>query len=101
MRVAPVTQYAKSGNVSIAYQVVGDGPPDLVLVPGFVSHVETAWQWPYLARFLHRLSSVTRLIVFDKRGVDLSFFGAPHEIGPCAAVPPYLDIDEGNYAVSV
>jgi pimeloyl-ACP methyl ester carboxylesterase/DNA-binding CsgD family transcriptional regulator len=70
-RVAPKTRYAKSGDVSIAYQVVGDGP-DLVLVPGFVSHVEAAWDWPYLARFLHRLSSFSRLIVFDKRGTGLS-----------------------------
>src|SRR5438128_3954638 len=61
--VSPVTRYAKSGDVSVAYQVVGDGPPDLVLVPGFVSHVEAAWEWPYLARFLHRLASFARLIV--------------------------------------
>jgi pimeloyl-ACP methyl ester carboxylesterase/DNA-binding CsgD family transcriptional regulator len=71
-RVPPATKYAKSGDVSVAYQVVGDGPPDLVLVPGFVSHVEAAWEWPYLARFLHRLASVARLIVFDKRGTGLS-----------------------------
>jgi pimeloyl-ACP methyl ester carboxylesterase/DNA-binding CsgD family transcriptional regulator len=67
----PQTKYAKSGDVSIAYQVVGDGP-DLILIPGFVSHVEAAWDWPYLARFLHRLSSFSRLIVFDKRGTGLS-----------------------------
>jgi pimeloyl-ACP methyl ester carboxylesterase len=71
-RVSPATRYAKSGDVSVAYQVVGEGPPDLVLVPGFVSHVEAAWEWPYLARFLHRLASVARLIVFDKRGTGLS-----------------------------
>src|SRR5438128_648576 len=70
--VSPVTRYAKSGDVSVAYQVVGEGPPDLVLVPGFVSHVEAAWEWPYLARFLHRLASAARLIVFDKRGTGLS-----------------------------
>src|SRR5438132_10968546 len=56
----------------MAYQVVGDGPPDLVLVPGFVSHVEAAWGWPYLARFDHRLASFSRLIIFDKRGTGLS-----------------------------
>ena len=56
----------------MAYQVIGEGPPDLVLVPGFVSHVEAAWEWPYLARFLHRLASFARLIVFDKRGTGMS-----------------------------
>ena len=70
--VPPTTSYAKSGEVSIAYQVVGEGPTDLVLVPGFVSNVEAAWGWPNLARFLHRLASVSRLIVFDKRGTGLS-----------------------------
>jgi pimeloyl-ACP methyl ester carboxylesterase len=70
--MVPVTRYAKSGEVSIAYQVIGEGPPDLVLVPGFVSHVEAAWQWPYLARFLNRLGSIARLITFDKRGTGLS-----------------------------
>jgi pimeloyl-ACP methyl ester carboxylesterase/DNA-binding CsgD family transcriptional regulator len=68
----PATRYAKSGDVSIAYQIVGDGPPDLVWIPGFVSHVEAAWEWPSLARFLRRLSSLARLVVFDKRGTGLS-----------------------------
>jgi pimeloyl-ACP methyl ester carboxylesterase/DNA-binding CsgD family transcriptional regulator len=67
-----VTAYARSGEVNIAYQVMGEGPTDLVLVPGFVSHVEAAWEWPYLARFLRRLASFSRLIVFDKRGTGLS-----------------------------
>ena len=66
------TQYAKSGRVSIAYQVVGDGPTDLILVPGFVSHVEVAWEEPRLAHFLGRLASFSRLIVFDKRGTGMS-----------------------------
>src|SRR5713101_9254691 len=68
VRVRPETRYAKSGSVSVAYQVIGDGPVDLVLVPGFVSHVEVAWEEPRLARFLTRLASFARLIVFDKRG---------------------------------
>lgn len=68
----PTTSYAKSGNTSIAYQVLGYGPLDLVFVPGFVSHVELAWEEPYLARFLRRLSSFARLIMFDKRGTGLS-----------------------------
>jgi pimeloyl-ACP methyl ester carboxylesterase len=70
--VQPETEYAKSGSVSIAYQVVGDGSIDLVLVPGFVSHVEVAWEEPRLARFLARLASFSRLIVFDKRGTGMS-----------------------------
>jgi pimeloyl-ACP methyl ester carboxylesterase len=66
------TQYALSGNVHIAYQVVDDGPVDLVFVPGWVSHVERAWDIPESARFLKRLSSFCRLIMFDKRGTGLS-----------------------------
>src|SRR4051812_8246892 len=68
----PETRYARSGPVSIAYQVVADGPVDLVLVPGFVSHVEMAWEEPRLARFFGRLASFSRLIVFDKRGTGMS-----------------------------
>ena len=66
------TKYARSGQAHVAHQVLGLGPPDLVLVPGFVSHVEAAWDWPYLARFLYRLASFGRLILFDKRGTGLS-----------------------------
>jgi pimeloyl-ACP methyl ester carboxylesterase/DNA-binding CsgD family transcriptional regulator len=68
----PETKYAKSGDVSIAYQVIGNGPIDLVLVPGFVSHVELAWEEPRLARFLTELASFSRLIRFDKRGTGMS-----------------------------
>jgi pimeloyl-ACP methyl ester carboxylesterase len=68
----PETRYAKSGDMHIAYQVVGDGPIDLVLVPGFFSHVEYAWEEPSFARFLERLSSFSRLIAFDARGTGLS-----------------------------
>jgi pimeloyl-ACP methyl ester carboxylesterase len=66
------TRYAECGGQSIAYQVHGEGPLDLVLVPGFVSHVELIWEEPEIARFLRRLSSFARLIVFDKRGQGLS-----------------------------
>ena len=52
----PVTHYALSGDTHIAYQILGDGPRDLVLIPGFVSNVETAWTWPAQARFLRRLA---------------------------------------------
>ncbi len=66
------TQYAKSGDVHIAYQVTGHGPIDLVFVPGFVSHLEYDWEHPLPARFFQRLSSFSRLIRFDKRGTGLS-----------------------------
>jgi hypothetical protein len=66
------TRYARSDGVSIAYQVVGEGPTDLILVPGFVSHVEVAWEEPRLAHFLGRLAAFSRLIVFDKRGTGMS-----------------------------
>jgi pimeloyl-ACP methyl ester carboxylesterase len=69
---APETRYAKSGDVNIAYQVVGEGPLDLVLVPGFVSHLENDWDEPRSASFLERLASFCRLIWFDKRGTGLS-----------------------------
>jgi len=65
-------QYARSGEVNIAYQVTGDGPFDLVLVPGFFSHLEIDWEHPDHARFLDRLGSFARLIRFDKRGTGLS-----------------------------
>jgi pimeloyl-ACP methyl ester carboxylesterase/DNA-binding CsgD family transcriptional regulator len=66
------TRYAKSDRVSIAYQVVGEGSQDLILVPGFVPHIEVAWEQPRLAHFLSRLASFSRLIVFDKRGTGMS-----------------------------
>jgi class 3 adenylate cyclase len=71
--VVPTTRYAKTPDgVSIAYQVIGDGPRDLVWVPGWVSHVEAAWDEPTMARFFERLASFSRLILFDKRGTGLS-----------------------------
>jgi len=68
----PKTRYARSGSVSIAYQVVGDGPRDLVFVSGWVSHLESGWDEPLLARFRQRLASFSRLILFDKRGTGMS-----------------------------
>jgi pimeloyl-ACP methyl ester carboxylesterase/DNA-binding CsgD family transcriptional regulator len=66
------TRYAKSGDVSIAYQVAGEGPLDLVFVMGWVSHLDWFWEEPRFARFLHRLAVFSRLILFDKRGTGLS-----------------------------
>jgi len=68
----PRTEYARAGDLHIAYQVVGDGPFDLLWVPGWVSNVEAAWDEPELAAFLERLASFSRLITFDKRGTGLS-----------------------------
>jgi pimeloyl-ACP methyl ester carboxylesterase len=75
----PDVQYAKSGDVNIAYQVSGDGPFDLVFVPGYVTHLELHWSIPSFAPFLERLSSFSRLIRFDKRGTGMSdgVSGAP------------------------
>ena len=67
----PPTKYAKSGDASIAYQVVGDGPIDMVLVLGFATHLELQWESPPFARFFERISSFSRLIIFDKRGTGL------------------------------
>ena len=72
MVAPPQTRYVKSGDVHIAYQVVGDGPFDVVYVPGFVSNLEAIWESPTRTSFFHRLSSFCRLILFDKRGTGLS-----------------------------
>jgi pimeloyl-ACP methyl ester carboxylesterase/DNA-binding CsgD family transcriptional regulator len=66
------TSYTKAGRFNIAYQVVGDGPIDLVLSPGWVTHLDLAWDIPSLAAFLTKLASFSRLILFDKRGTGLS-----------------------------
>ncbi len=66
------TQYARSGDTHIAYQIVGDGDLDVIYVPGWVSHVELCWEEPSLARFLNRIASFARLVIFDKRGTGLS-----------------------------
>ncbi len=66
------TRYANSSGINVAYQVLGEGPLDLVYVGGWVSNIEVAWEEPWLARFLERLASFSRLILFDKRGTGLS-----------------------------
>jgi len=68
----PVTRYALSGEVSIAYQVVGEGPLDLLFVPGWISQIEQLWEAPALRRFLERLAVFSRLILYDRRGTGLS-----------------------------
>ena len=84
MSEAPETRYAQSGDVHLAYQVIGDGPIDLVLFGTFVSHVELNWENPSIARFLRGMASFSRLIVFDKRGVGMSDPAATHQ-------PPTLE----------
>jgi pimeloyl-ACP methyl ester carboxylesterase len=66
-----VTRYAKSGEVHVAYQVFGEGP-DLVVAPGFVSHIENYWDEPHFARSLNKVSGFFRIVLFDKRGTGLS-----------------------------
>jgi class 3 adenylate cyclase len=68
----PETRYARSGKVSIAYQVMGEGPPDLVFVPGVISNVEYAWTLPALTDWFGSLASFSRVIWFDKRGTGAS-----------------------------
>ena len=78
----PQTRYARSGDVHLAYQVVGGGPLDLVFVHGWVSNVEYAWEVPPLARFLDRLASFARLILFDRRGTGMSDRVPDRELPP-------------------
>jgi class 3 adenylate cyclase len=73
MASTPETHYARtSEGVHIAYQVSGAGPRDLVLIPGWISHLEWAWEYPPLAKMLERLGTFSRLICFDRRGLGLS-----------------------------
>jgi pimeloyl-ACP methyl ester carboxylesterase len=76
----PQTRYARSGGKHIAYQVVGEGPIDLVLVHGWVSHLELMWDEPAIARFHERLAGFSRMILFDKRGTGLSDRVADNEL---------------------
>ena len=79
MVVRPETRYAISGDVHIAYQVVGDGPFDLVFIPGYVTHMELQWRLLGFSGFLTDMGSFSRLIRFDKRGTGMSdpVSGAP------------------------
>ena len=68
----PETRYARNGPIHLAYQVLGSGPPDLLVNSGPNSHVDYMWAEPSVARFLRRLASFSRLILYDSRGVSLS-----------------------------
>ncbi len=80
----PETRYAKAGDLSIAYHVFGDGPVDIVLIPGLASHIEMLWELPQWRRFVDRIRQYGRFIVFDKRGTGLSDPMPPR-------VPPTLE----------
>jgi hypothetical protein len=68
----PVTRYARSGGVHTAFQVVSEGPPDLIWLPSMTHHVELAWESPAHVGLLNRFAAVARLLVFDKRGTGMS-----------------------------
>ena len=74
------TEYARCGQLNIAYQLVGDGPFDLVFVPSWFSNIEVLWESPMVSRFLDRLASFSRLILFDRRGSGLSDSCGAHEL---------------------
>ncbi len=77
--MVPETRYARSGELHIAYQVVGEGPIDVLWVPTWIWQVEHVWEQPWIARLLRRMASFSRLIMFDRRGSGLSerIAGAP------------------------
>ena len=79
---APEVRYAWSGNVSLAFQVFGDGPVDLVYLQGYCSHLDLNWASPYLARFLRGLGSLSRVIAMDRRGWGLSDRFSPDAVPP-------------------
>ena len=78
----PEVRYARNGDVSIAYSVTGEGSIDLVYIPGYISHVEYMWEGERSARFLHRLSSFSRLLLVDRRGTGLSDRLSPDDLPP-------------------
>jgi pimeloyl-ACP methyl ester carboxylesterase len=84
----PETRYARDGDLHIAYQVVGDGPMDLVLVHQWFSNVVAQWRLPPLARFIERLASFSRVILIDKRGTGAS---DPVPLGGLPTLDEWMD----------
>jgi class 3 adenylate cyclase/pimeloyl-ACP methyl ester carboxylesterase len=78
----PETRFAWNGDVSLAYQVVGSGPVDLVYLQGYISHVDLNWEGPALSHFLRGLANHARLIVFDRRGWGCSDRFSPFDVAP-------------------
>src|SRR5688572_21445185 len=68
----PPVEYTAAGDVTVAYQVLGSGPRDVLYIPGYSSHLEIQWEHPAVARFFRRLASFSRLILFDRRGTGMS-----------------------------
>ena len=89
----PDVSYARNGNVAIAFEVVGDGPVDLVYLPGFINNLEVVWDNQLYARFLDRLASFSRLILIDRRGAGLSDRLSPEDL------PPLEDLADDVLAV--
>ena len=89
----PDVSYARNGNVAIAFEVVGDGPVDLVYLPGFINNLEVVWDNQLYARFLDRLGSFSRLILIDRRGAGLSDRLSPEDL------PPLEDLADDVLAV--
>src|SRR5947199_8743054 len=89
----PETHYALSGDVNVAYQVMGNGPVDIIMVPGFVSHIEFRHELPGYTAFMRRLASFARVVAFDKRGQGLSdrVSDAPSLAQPMDDVPRIMD----------
>jgi pimeloyl-ACP methyl ester carboxylesterase len=90
--MAPTTRYAKSGELSIAYQTLGEGPPDLLYIPGFVSNVELLWELGGWSHNLEQLAQLGRLVFFDKRGTGcsdrtLGTGSAEHRMDDARAIP--------------
>ena len=78
----PETRFAWNGDVALAYQVIGDGPVDLVYLQGYCSNVDVNWESPHLARFLNGLAGLGRLIVMDRRGWGCSDRFSPSDVPP-------------------
>ena len=78
----PEVSYARNDNVALAYQVLGDGPIDVVFQPGFIGNLDLMWEYPPFARFLRRLASFARVIVADRRGSGLSDRFSPEDLPP-------------------
>jgi pimeloyl-ACP methyl ester carboxylesterase/class 3 adenylate cyclase len=97
----PRTEYARNGDVNIAYQVIGDGPVDLLVSPGFISHLDLQWTDPSTAKFLNRLASFARLIMYDKPGTGLSdpVSHLPTLEERCADIEAVLDAAGSKHAV--
>jgi len=78
----PEVHYARNGTAALAYQVIGDGPLDVVFQPGFIGNLDLMWEFPPFARFLRRLASFSRLVITDRRGSGLSDRLSPEDLPP-------------------